>query len=398
MSSESVEGVLIAGGGAVGLTTALSLARRGVPVTVLEGEAEIVKEFRGSTFHPPTLEMLVNLGVGQKLLARGVKADTVQYRDRKKGLVAEFDLGRLKDYTRYPFRLQIDQYALAVLLLDSLQKLPNASVVFNHQVTDVAASGDHAVVTAEMPDGVKKQFRAPYVVGADGGNSAVRRSMDIAFEGITYPERYITLFTTFDFAAHLPDFASVNYISDPEEWCIMLRSPDIWRVLFPTRQEESDEDVLEDDSIQPRLQGIVATGKPYEIVHRRVYKIHQRVAATYRKGRVLLAGDSAHVNNPMGGMGLNGGIHDAVDLAEKMARVWHGEAGDDALEAYANERRRVALEHVQKQTHQNALQMSETNEKARKRQQDEMRRIASDPALSLQHMLRMSMIAGLRTT
>ena len=333
-----VDGVLVVGGGAVGLTTALSLAQKGVPVTVLEAEPELVKEYRGSTFHPPTLEMLDELGVGAPLIEKGVKADRVQYRDRDEGVVAEFDLGALKDHTPYPFRVQIDQYALVAMLFERLRHLSSAEVLFGHRVIKVSRDEGHATVTVDTPDG-RRSFRASYVVGADGSGSAIRRSLGIEFKGMTYPNRYLTLFTPFDFARHLPGFASVNYISDAREWTIMLRSPDVWRVLFPIRPGETDDDALNEEAVEARLQGIVATDDPYPVVYSRVYSVHQRVAATYRQGPVLLVGDAAHVNNPVGGMGLNGGIHDAVSLSGKLARVWHGETDAGVLDVYAGERR-----------------------------------------------------------
>ena len=391
---KSLDGVLIAGAGAVGLTTALSLAQKRVPVTVLEAEPEVVREYRASTWHPPTLQMLDGLGLAEELVSKGVAADKVQYRDRRKGLIAEFDLGLLWGHTPYPYRLQVDQYAMATMALERLLKLPNATVLFRHGVTDVAVEGDHAAVTAQTEGGPVK-FQVPYVVGADGGNSAVRRSLGIRFQGTTYPDRYISLFTTFDFAGHLPGFASVNYITDPEEWVIMLRSPDIWRVLFPIPPGESDEEALRDDAIDARLQGWFAADNPYPVAHSRLYKVHQRVAETYRRGPVLLAGDAAHINSPIGGMGLNGGIHDAVDLSERLARVWRGEAGGETLDAYASERRRVAIDYIQADTHRNAAIMGERDPEARKRQHDELRRTAADPALALQFVLRTSMIASL---
>ena len=393
---KQVEGVLIAGAGAVGLTAALCLAREGVPVTVLEAEDEIVREYRGSTFHPPTLEMLDELGVADRLIAQATIADRVQFRDRAEGLIAEFDLGLLKGHTRYPFRLQIDQYALATLLCEQLRSLPHVRFEFGHRIADVSLEDERAAVTAETSDGLR-QYTAAYVVGADGGNSAVRQALGIQFEGMTYPNRYITLFTPFDFASHLPGFAPVNYISDPEEWVIMLRSPGIWRVLFPTEPEQTDEEVLREDALQRRLQGVVATDEPFPIEHRRVYKVHQRVASTYRVGRALLAGDAAHVNNPAGGMGLNGGIHDAVSLGGSLAKVWHGNADDRVLDAYAAERRRVAIDHVQAQTHANARFLSETDPKSRRQLQDELRSIASDRERALEYLLRSSMIAGVRS-
>lgn len=392
-----VEGVLVVGGGAVGLTTALSLAQKGVPVTVLEAEPELVREYRGSTFHPPTLEMLDELGVGAPLIEKGVKADRVQFRDRDEGVVAEFDLGALKDHTPYPFRVQIDQYALVDMLFDRLSHMPSAEVLFGHRVTNVIRDEGRATVTAETPDG-RRGLRASYVVGADGSASAVRRSLGIEFKGMTYPNRYLTLFTPFNFATHLPGFASVNYISDAREWTIMLRSPDVWRVLFPIRPGQTDEEALDAEAVEARLQEIVATGDPYPVVYCRVYRVHQRVAATYRQGPALLAGDAAHVNNPVGGMGLNGGIHDAVDLSGRLARVWHGEAGAELLDGYATGRKAVAIDHVQAQSHENALAIGEGGPEARERQKKRLVEIAADPEKTLQYLLRTSMIASVRAS
>ena len=392
----SVEGVLVAGGGVVGLTAALSLAQRGVPVTVFEAEPELVKEYRASTFHPPTLEMLDDLGVAEELISKGLVADRVQYRDRTEGVIAEFDLGLLKNDTPYPFRLQIEQYALALLLLEKLQQLPNAEVLFTHRVTDVSQENDSVIATAETAHGVQ-QYQASYLVGADGGHSAVRHALDIGFEGLTYPERYLVTFTTFDFDAHMPDLTHVNYVSDPEEWFVLLRSPGLWRVLCPAQPDEAEATGEALDKIaQARYQRVIATGVPYPILYRAIYTVHQRIASTYRKGRALLAGDAAHLNNPLGGMGLNGGIHDAVNLGGKLAKVWHGEAGEEALDTYAEERRKIAAEHVLAHTHQNHSNISQTDREARKRQQDEMKKTAADPESAYRYVLRISMIESVR--
>lgn len=392
----SIEGVIIVGGGAVGLTIALSLAHRKVPVTVLEAEPDLIKEFRGSTFHPPTLEMLDELGVGESLIAQGVVAPMIQYRDRQTGMIAEFDMALLKNDTRYPFRLQIDQFALSALLLARLQLLPNTQINFGHKVTEVALTRECVLATVQTA-AATQQLKATYLVGADGGDSIVRRTLGIEFQGMTYPNRYITVFTDFDFARYLPGLASVNYFSDPQEWVVMLRNPSVWRVLFPTLPEESDEEVLRDTALQARLNRIVAAASPYPLVSSRLYKVHQRVATTYRRGRALLAGDAAHVNNPLGGMGLNGGIHDAVSLSERMARVWHGQASDEELDTYAGQRRRIAIEYVQAQSHQNVVDMIESDPQARKRQHDNLARIAANPERAREHLLRASMIAGLQS-
>ncbi|MCI0779216.1 MAG: FAD-dependent monooxygenase, partial [Chloroflexi bacterium] len=277
--------------------------------TVLEAAPELVEEYRASTFHPPTLEMLDDLGLAQGMLAKGLVAPTFQFRDRREGLIAEFDLGLLKNDTRFPFRLQLEQHALAVAAYAELLRVPGATVRFGHEVTSVRLEDDRVVLSVSTAAG-PLELSAPYVVGADGATSAVRRSLGIAFDGMTYPDRYLVLFTTFDFAKHLDKLSYVNYFSDPEQWFVLLRSPGVWRLLFPTKAKETDRELELEEVAQEHLQRVVPTGEPYPILHRTLYSVHQRVAGKYLVGRVLLAGDAAHINHPLGGMGLNGGIHD----------------------------------------------------------------------------------------
>lgn len=384
----------------MGLTAALALAKKQVPITVLEAEPELPKELRASTFHPPTLEMLDELGLTEKLIAQGLIADKFQFRDTKAGKIAEFDLAVLKDDTRYPFRLQLEQYALSVLAYEALQRLPNADVRFGHKVVNTVPAQDHVAVIAETPEG-RRQFMADYVIGADGAHSEVRRAMGIPFEGMTYPELYLVQFTTFDFLERIPDLAHVNYVFSDEDWFVLLHSPGVWRILFPMRPEEAALDALPDDATlelrgQACLQKVVATGQPYPVVHRAIYQVHQRVAQSYRSGYVLLAGDAAHVNNPLGGMGLNGGIHDAINLSGKLAQVWHGQASDKLLDAYSEERRRVAIQFIQRQTSENAAGIAQKDPEARNRYYEELPGMATDPVKARQYLLRTSMIESVR--
>ena len=131
-------------------------------------------------------------------------------------------------------------------------------------------------------------------------------------------------------------------------------------------------------------------------MHRNLYVTHQRVAATFRKGRALLAGDAAHVNNPIGGMGLNGGIQDAANLCEKLARVMLEGASDRLLDLYDLQRRTVAVEFVQEQSIANKKRLEASDPEARKRNFDELRAIAADPERARQFLLRTSMIASQR--
>ena len=196
---------------------------------------------------------------------------------------------------------------------------------FSTKLTGLAQTADYVEATVTNAAGESEKLRGKYLIGADGGSSTMRRLADIAFEGFTWPERFIKIGTSFDFGATGQAYCTRNYFSDPDEWINLFKvkgygPPGIWRGAFPYRRRRSDEEALSMAGIQRRLQGIHRKSGDYEIPYYALYAVHQRVAATFNKGRLLLAGDCAHVNNPIGGMGMNGGIDDAINLAEKMAR------------------------------------------------------------------------------
>ena len=174
------------------------------------------------------------------------------------------------------------------------------------------------------------------------------------------------------------------------------RPPGLWRAIFPIRSDESDEAALEPARIEARLQKFFPNSGRYEVEYVNVYGAHQCVAATFRKGRVLLAGDSAHVNNPIGGMGMNGGIHDGVNLADKLARVIRGEAGDDLLDLYSRQRRHAAVKFVQAQTIANKRLMEERDPAVRRSNFDELRETAENPDTARAYMRRAALSDSLK--
>ena len=392
--------VLVAGGGPVGLLCAWLLGRRGLRVRLFDNNAAPQADPRAATTHPATLELLAEDGLAQDMAHAGLVAPIFQFWDRPSGeLVAQFDHAVLKDDTSYPYVVQCEQFKTAKLLLDRLRKLPNVEVLFGHEVTEVAQAEGSVSVAVRGPARTA-MHTGGYLIGADGGRSIVRKACGIAFEGFTWPERFIVLTTPYDFEAER-GYCYRSYFADPGAWCNCFKvsadgPPGLWRTVFPAGAEQSEADILSDAGVQARIQSFFPAPRAYEIVHRNLYVTHQRVAETFRKGRVLLAGDAAHVNNPIGGMGLNGGIQDAANLSEKLVQVLRDEAPDQFLDLYSRQRRAVAVEFVQEQSIANKKRLEARDPEARRRNLGELREIAADPARARQFLLRTSMLASQR--
>jgi len=392
--------VLIAGGGPVGLLCAWLLGRRGIRVRLFDNNAAPQADPRAATTHPATLELLAEDGLAEDMARVGLVAPIFQFWDRPSGeLVAQFDHALLKDDTRYPFVVQCEQFKTAGLILGRLRKLPNVEVLFGHEVVDVMQSDGAVAVDVRGPEGVKTHAGG-YLIGADGGRSVVRKQCGIPFEGFTWPERFIVLTTPYDFEAER-GYCYRSYFADPGAWCNCFKvsadgPPGLWRTVFPVSSEHDEADIMSDAGVQARIQSFFPAQRPYDIVHRNLYVTHQRVAETFRKGRVLLAGDAAHVNNPIGGMGLNGGIQDAANLAEKLAKVILNRASDQLLDIYSRQRRAVATEFVQEQSIANKKRLEASDPEARRRNLDELRETAADENRARQFLLRTSMLASQR--
>lgn len=388
-------GVVIVGAGPVGLTAALSLARAGIEVTVVEASTDLPEDLRASTFHPPTLDMLDALGVAEGVVAQGLKCPQWQFRDRREGVIATFDLGLLAEETRHPYRLQCEQWKLTRILRDRLDAEASTQIRYGVEAVDLAQDDTGVTLTVADADGHRQDIRGRFLIGADGARSMVRKSVGVAFDGMTIPEIFLTVSTPFRFDQAIPDLTNIAYISDPEEWVVLLRTPTLWRVLLPTDPNETEAEMMAPDRVEARLQAVCPKDGPYELIHKTAYRVHERVAAAYVHGRVFLAGDAAHLNNPLGGMGMNGGIHDAVNLAEKLTAVWRG-APLASIGRYERQRRKVALETVQAQALRNRKILNERDPEARRAYHDELRRTVADEQAHRAYVRRSSMLQSLR--
>ena len=386
--------VIVVGAGPVGLVAAVSLIENNIPVIVLEASADLAVDLRASTFHPPTLEFLDKLNLADELISRGIKCPFWQFRDRKKGEIATFDLGLLKDYTNHPYRLQAEQWKLTEAARKRLDESDLAQLITDISVISIDQNSDFVTVHAKRKTGEKEVYQTRFLIGADGARSTIRAETKVGFPGLTIPEIFLSLSTTFRYDQAIEGLADISYISDPDEWLVLLRTPTLWRVLFPTDPSLSDTEIVDADRVEERMQNLLP-GEPYEIKHKTAYRVHERVADKYVHGRVFLAGDAAHLNNPLGGMGMNGGIHDAINLTDKLTEVWRG-APVSLMDRYERQRRKVAIETVQAQALRNRTVLNEKDPTKRDAYHDELRQIVSDKVKHTEYVLKSSMIQSLR--
>jgi 2-polyprenyl-6-methoxyphenol hydroxylase-like FAD-dependent oxidoreductase len=387
--------VIIVGAGPVGLCLAALLAERGIGVTVLEASDSIERDLRASTFHPPTLDMLDRIGVTPQLLEQGLICPSWQIRWHPLGDRAVFDLSVLADVTSHPYRLQVEQWKLSLALHALVEKAGPVTIRFGTPVTSVMQDDDSATVTVETAGGTEA-LRARFVIGCDGARSAVRGSLGLPFEGETYPETTILATTTFPFEQHLEGLSNVTYCWKERGQFSLLRVPGRWRVSIYPRDDASIEEQMTPAALEASLQDIVPRPKAYEIAEQRPYRVHMRIAPSFRRGNVLIAGDAAHLNAPAGGMGLNGGIHDAFELAEALHDVLRKDAPDGRLDVYDRRRRTVAREDVIAQADRNRARMRERDPARRRAMLSDLQAVTTDREKLHAYLMRSSMIEGLR--
>jgi 3-(3-hydroxy-phenyl)propionate hydroxylase len=392
--------ILIAGGGPVGVVMALALARQGLAVRVFEAEERVNDSPRAASVHAASLEMLAGLGLVDEVIRNGLIEPRFRFWDRSsRRIIAEFDFGVLKSDTPYPFVVQCEQHKLANLAIERLRAFRHAAVQFSATVTSLQEFPRHVEIAVKIGTDTCKVVGS-YLIGCDGGRSTVRKALGIVFEGYTHPERFLVLTTTYPFADALAECCR-NHFSDPDEWVALFKvtgddGKGRWRVVFPTRPDESTQDAYDEAAVQARLQRFRPKAGAYSVVHRNIYSVHQRVAASFRKGRVFLAGDAAHVNNPLGGLGLNFGIHDAIELAGLLGRVIRHEASPAVLDLYDWRRRPLNIEYVQQQSINNKTRMEERDPKVRAANFEALRRTAADPTAHRAYLLRASLIESVR--
>lgn len=374
--SERFDGVVVAGAGPVGLITALKLARAGIPVTVLDSEPGIIQWPRAVVYHAPTVEMLDRLGLLDELKVAGILKQDYQFRTVDGEILAAPHMSVLTPQdTAYPFNLHMPQHELANAILRNFLKIPGAEVRWNTRVTGVRQDSNGVTLTIDA-GGDAQEICCNWLVGADGGSSTVRRAADLSFDGYTHPERLVSTNLVYDFEAR--GFARANFIIDPKYWAVVVKIDrhGLWRITYGEDATLPEETVKE--RIADHYRAILPDGGPYELEAFAPFRVHERSAASFRAGRILLAGDAAHVCNPYGGLGLTSGLLDADLLGDALPAVIKRAADDDLLDRYAQERQRVFREVTGPTAAENKRRLKETDPEKKRVDNERFNKLRDD--------------------
>lgn len=371
--------VIVCGAGPVGLITALGLAQRGVSVMVIDAESDLNDSPRAMVYFPAAIKILDEMGLLPDIEPVALKGYTYSERMPDFDFVLEVDSRRvgMGEFT-YDYQLHLGQADLGRIVLRQLQRL-GVEVRFQTRLIGIAEERDGVVVGVETPQG-REQLRARWLVGADGAHSTVRKLLGVDFEGLTWPDRFVATNLHYDFAKH--GYADGNFVNDPAAgWSMAARidRQGLWRLTFAESAEFGEEPAPERlaAAISRRLPGAGS----YELVAARSYAIHQRAASRFRVGRVALAGDAAHLTNPLGGFGLSGGLWDGAVLAEILAAIAAGTADERALDQYSDERRRVFWEFASPQATAHKARMAEADPHKRQEIHTGLQAVSKHPEL-----------------
>lgn len=390
--TEQIDGVIVCGAGPVGLVTALKIARAGIRVVMVDAAHAISDAPRAVVYHSPVVERLAALGLLEDLQAVGVLKQAYHYWNIEHQLLGRIDMTVLHPAdTAYPFNLHLGQPTLAAIILRHLLRIAGTEVRWQHRVTQVLPDEQGVSVTVETPQG-PRAMRSPWVIGADGGRSSVRHALDLKLEGVTWPEWFVATNVRFDFEGQ--GFGQSNVVLDPMHWAIIpkIDQSGLWRCTY------RDDGELSEEELRRRLPQRYALFAPRlaecEPVAFSPYRAHDRCATRFRVGRVLLAGDAAHLINPIGGLGLTGGLLDAVPLAEALIAVIEGRREPAVLDAWAQERRRVFLEITAPLARENRRRIGERDPARRSADALRLRSLSDDPVLAREALLSVFQIVG----
>jgi 2-polyprenyl-6-methoxyphenol hydroxylase-like FAD-dependent oxidoreductase len=377
--------VIIVGAGPTGLLTALGLAQQGVAVTVVEQMPTLQNAPRAIVYHWSTLDGLERLGLFGAAKQRGFLKQDYAYRVRATGEIISYGLRALEGRVKHPHNLHLGQGALAEVILRELETHANARVLWGHEVTGIDQDEAGVTVTATTEHG-EVRLRAGWAIGADGAGSKVRGLLELGFDGMTWPERFVA--TNIRFPDDREGWAQSTFYVDDIYGAIIAKIDEsgphgAWRYTY---MEDAD---LPVETVTDRLPRFLAkvfgeeVADSIELDAISPYRMHQRSASSYRAGRVLLAGDAAHATNPCGGLGLTMGLFDAYALIETLGAVVTSAAPDTILDTYAEQRRTAFVDKASPRASANKLLLFHSSDPVRLDEDLELfRRMSSDDDLA----------------
>lgn len=381
-----MDDVIIIGSGPVGLVNALGLAQAGVPVSVIEAEPHIINSPRAAVYFWSVLEGLARVGILEEAEAAGVCKQDYTYLVRETGERIEYSLEVLNGYTSRPYNLHLSQHRLAEIALRRLKSLSNATIRFGTRLEKLHQDAD-GVTLSVVSEGRSEELRARWVIGADGAGSAVRRLLGLSFDGMTWPERFVATNVQYDFERH--GYAQTTFVIDGRCGAVIaiLDKEGLWRLTYMEDARLPEETFLE--RLPQAYEAILPGPGVYQLERASPYRMHQRSTQRYRVGRVVLAGDAAHVTNPTGGLGLTSGLFDSFALYPSLAAVVLEGADDEVLDRYAAARRDTFLNRASPQAIANKQLIFHANGGGRGLEEalGGLRRLAADPDFLRQRLM-----------
>ncbi|AOI56745.1 FAD-dependent oxidoreductase [Burkholderia diffusa] len=344
----AIHPVIVVGAGPVGLSAAIDLAQQGVPVVLLDDDDTLSTGSRAICFAKRTLEIFDRLGCGERFVDKGVSWHVGKVFLQDEQLYA-FDLLPEEGHARPAF-INLQQYYVEGYLAERAFALPNIDIRWKHKVTGVAQGAEHATLTVETPEGIET-LRAQYVIAADGSRSPMRAAMGLESRGRTFKDRF--LIADVKMKAEFP--TERWFWFDPpfhrNQSVLLHRQPDnVWRIDFQLGWDADPVAEKQPERVIPRVRALLGPDVEFELEWVSVYTFRCQRMDTFRHGRVLFAGDSAHGVSPFGARGANSGVQDADNLAWKLKLVLDGRADDRLLDTYASEREFAADENIRNST------------------------------------------------
>jgi len=368
------------------------LAQQNVQVVVFEALPTLNPQSRASTFHPPTLELFEAWGLWKDIQREAeIVRELYYYRRDPLELVAAFHFGLIDAFTSHPYRIHYAQNRLTQLLYKRLTALQPNCVRFNHRLIAIESTAEYVRATFETPDG-NTTVEGCLFCAADGYNSTTRQLLEIGFTGKTIADRFLLVDTVADLESQLPSVAPVMYVFDPKEWVIVQQFRQGTRFTFRILPHEDSELIRENKLVYARIDNFFPN-LSHNIQHVSVYAVQQRVSDQFYKGNAVLLGDAAHVTNPIGGVGLNSGIHDAAYLAERLPSIFEGAEVEAVLEDYETTRRNIALEAINPTADMDYADMTAASHHQIAARDNRFSTIAADLTMAREFLLRASMLA-----